>query len=74
MTIEEQFIITQTKVMRQLLLTQQQIAQQLEHNPCGKNLDGQPRVTKYEHLYAMKAPTFKEANEPLAADVWIKAI
>jgi hypothetical protein len=58
MTIHEQFIITQTEVMRQLLQTQQQIAQQLQQNPRGENLDGQPRVTKYEVLYAMKPPTF----------------
>jgi hypothetical protein len=68
MTIQEQFIVTQTKVMRQLLQTQQQIAQQLQHNPHGENLNGQPRVTKYEHFYAMKPSTYEEAKEPLAAD------
>jgi hypothetical protein len=56
------------------LQTQQQIAQQLQQNPCGENLDGQPRVTKYEQFYTMKHPTFEEAKEPLAADAWIKAI
>jgi hypothetical protein len=56
------------------LQTQQQIAQQLQHNPHVENLDGPPLVTKYEHLYAMKPPTFEEAKEPLAADAWIKAI
>jgi hypothetical protein len=74
MTIQEQFIITQTEVIRQLLQTQQQIAQQPQNNPRGENLDGQPRVTKHDHFYAMKLPTFKEAKEPLAADAWIKAI
>jgi hypothetical protein len=35
MTIQEQFMVTQTKVMRQLLQTQQQLAQQLQNNPRG---------------------------------------
>jgi hypothetical protein len=60
--------------MRQLLQTQQQLAQQLQNNPRGENIDGQPRVTKYEHFYAMKPPTFEEGKEPLAADAWIRAI
>jgi hypothetical protein len=50
MTIKEQFIVSESEVMWQLLQTQQQIAQQLQHNPRGENLDGQPRVTKYEHF------------------------
>jgi hypothetical protein len=74
MTIQEQFMVTQTELMRQLLQTQQQLAQQLQNNPCGENIDGQPRVTKYEHFYAMKPPTFEEAKEPLAANAWIRAI
>jgi hypothetical protein len=74
MTIQEQFMVTQTEVMRQLLQTQQQLAQQLQNNPRGENIDGQPRVTKYENFYAMKPPTFEEAREPLAADAWIRAI
>jgi hypothetical protein len=74
MTIQEQFMVTQTKVMCQLLQTQQQLPQQLQNNPSGENIDGQPRVTKYEHFYAMKPPTFEEAKEPLAADAWIRAI
>jgi hypothetical protein len=74
MTIQEQFMVTQTEVMRQLLQTQQQLAQQLQNNPRGENIDGQPRVTKYEHFYAMKPPTFEEAKEPLAVDAWIRAI
>jgi hypothetical protein len=52
MTIQEQFMITQTEVMRQLLQTQQQLAQQLQNNPRGENIDDQPQVTKYEHFYA----------------------
>jgi hypothetical protein len=74
MTIQEQFMVTQTEVMHQLLQTQQQLAQQLQNNPRGKNIYGQPRVTKYEHFYTMKPPTFEEAKEPLAADAWIRAI
>jgi hypothetical protein len=74
MTIQEQFMVTQAEVMRQLLQTQQQLAQQLQNNTRGENIDGQPRVTKYEHFYAMKPPTFEEAKEPLAADAWIRAI
>jgi hypothetical protein len=74
MTIQEQFMVTQTEVMRQLLQTQQQLAQQLQKNPRGENIDSQPRVTKYEHFYAMKPPTFERAKEPLAADAWIRAI
>jgi hypothetical protein len=40
MTIQEQFMVTQTEVMRRLLLTQQQLAQQLQNNPSGENVDG----------------------------------
>jgi hypothetical protein len=47
MTIQEQFMVTQTEVMHQLLQTQQQLTQQLQNNPHGENIDGQPRVTKY---------------------------
>jgi hypothetical protein len=42
MTIQEQFIVTQTEGMRQLLQTQQQIAQQLQHNPVGRILMASP--------------------------------
>jgi hypothetical protein len=48
-TIQEQFMVTQTEVMQQLLQTQQQLAQQLQNNPRGENIDGQPRLTNYEH-------------------------
>jgi hypothetical protein len=34
-TIQEQFMVTQNEVMRQPLQTQQQLAQQLQNNPCG---------------------------------------
>jgi hypothetical protein len=50
MTSQEQLMVTQTEVLRQLLQMQQQSAQQLQNNPRGENLDGQPRVTKYEHF------------------------
>jgi hypothetical protein len=59
MTIHEQFMVTHTKVIRQLLQMQQQLAQQLQNNPRGENLDGLPRVTKYEHFYAMEPPDFR---------------
>jgi hypothetical protein len=74
MTIQEQFMVTQTEVMRQLLQMQQQLAQQLQNNLRGENIEGQPRVTKYEHFYAMKPPTFEEAKEPVVVDAWIRAI
>jgi hypothetical protein len=74
MIIQEQFMVTQTEVMRQLLQTQQKFAQQLQNNPRAENVDGQLRVTKYEHFYAMKPPTFEEAKEPLAADAWIRPL
>jgi hypothetical protein len=50
------------------------MTQQLQQNPRGENLDGQPWVTKYEHFYAVKPPMFEEAKKPLVADAWIKAI
>jgi hypothetical protein len=50
MTIQEQFMVTQTEVMRQLLQMHHQLSQQLQNNPRGENIDGQPRVTKYEHF------------------------
>jgi hypothetical protein len=36
MTIQEQFMVTQTEVMRQLLQTQKQLAHQLQNNPRGR--------------------------------------
>jgi hypothetical protein len=36
MIIQEQFMVTQTEVMRQLLQTQQQLTQQLQNNPRGR--------------------------------------
>ena len=68
-------MITQTEVLRQILQTQQQIAQRLQQQPPhGANRDGQDLVTKYEHFMAMKPPLFTKAEEPLDADAWIKAI
>jgi hypothetical protein len=40
MAIKEQFMVTQTEMMRQLLQMQQQLAQQLQNNPRGGNIDG----------------------------------
>jgi hypothetical protein len=42
MTIQEQFMVTQTEVMRQLLQTQQQLAQQLQNNPRGRTSTASP--------------------------------
>jgi hypothetical protein len=36
MTIQEQFMVNQTEVMRQLLQTQPQLAQQLQNNHRGE--------------------------------------
>jgi hypothetical protein len=38
MTIQEQFMVTQTEVMRQLLQMQQQLALQLQNNLVGRTL------------------------------------
>jgi hypothetical protein len=40
MTIQEQFMVTQTEVMCQLLQTWQQLTQQLQNNPRGENIEG----------------------------------
>jgi hypothetical protein len=40
MTIQEQFMVTQTEVMCQLLQTRQQLTQQLQNNPHGENIEG----------------------------------
>ena len=75
MTISEAFMHAQTVVLRQLLQTQQQIAQRLQQQPPhGANHDGQNLATKYEHFMSMKPPLFTKAEEPLEADAWVKAI
>ena len=73
MTVQEQFVVAQTEVMRQILQTQQLIAQQLQQNRGGNHEGPQP-IAKYDHFVAMKPPLFDEAKEPLAADAWVRAI
>ena len=57
MTVHEQFVVAQTEVMRQILQTQQQTAQQLQQNRGG-NHDGPHPIAKYDHFVAMKPPLF----------------
>jgi hypothetical protein len=66
---------TQTKVLRQILQTQQQIAQQMNRGPPhGANHEGPNQVTMYAQFIVMKPPTFSKAEDPLEAEAWIKAI
>jgi hypothetical protein len=62
-------------VLRQILLTQQQIAQQMQQRPpMGANHDGPQMVTTYSQFIGMKPPAFTKAEEPLDADAWVRAI
>jgi hypothetical protein len=75
MTLVETFMDTQTKVLRQILQTQQQIAQQMQQRPpMGANHEGPQLVTTYSQFIGMKPPTFTKAKEPLDADAWVRAI
>jgi hypothetical protein len=75
MTPSEAFMATQTEVLRQILQTQQQIAQQMNRGPPdGANHEGPNQVTTYAQFIAMKPPTFAKAEDPLEAEAWIKAI
>jgi hypothetical protein len=75
MTPSEAFMDTQTEVLRQILQTQQQIAQQMNQGPPhGANHEGPNQVTTYAQFIATKPPTFAKAEDPLEAEVWIKAI
>jgi hypothetical protein len=75
MTPVETFMATQTEVLRQILQTQQQIAQQMQQRPpMGVNHDGPQMVTTYSQFIGMKPPTFTRAEEPLDADTWVRAI
>jgi hypothetical protein len=48
MTLSEAFMATQTEVLRQILQTQQQIAQQMDRgSPHGANHEGPNQVTTY---------------------------
>jgi hypothetical protein len=75
MTPSEAFMATQTEVLRQILQTQQQIAQQMNRGPPhGANHEGPNQVTTYAQFIGMKPPTFSKAEDPLEAKAWIKAI
>jgi hypothetical protein len=68
-------LCTQTEVLRQILQTQQQIAQQMQQRPpMGANHDGPQMVTTYSQFIGMKPPTFTKAEEPLDVDTWVRAI
>jgi hypothetical protein len=74
MTLAEAFMATQTEVLRQIL-TQQQIAQQLNQRPPhGANHEGPNHITTYAQFIGMKPPTFAKVDDPLEAEGWIKAI
>jgi hypothetical protein len=75
MTPSEAFMATPTEVLRQILQTQQQIAQQMNRGPPhGANHEGTNHVTTYAQFIGMKPPTFSKAEDPLKAKAWIKAI
>jgi hypothetical protein len=55
MTSVETFMATQTEVLRQILQTQQQMAQQMQQiPPCGANHEGSYMVTTYAQFIGMK--------------------
>jgi hypothetical protein len=60
MTAAEAFITAQTEVLRQILQTQQQIAQRLQQpfNNQGPNPDGPTAVMSYDKFGAMRPPLF----------------
>jgi hypothetical protein len=76
MTPTEAFIAAQTEVLRQILQTQQQIAQRLQQpfNNQGPNPDGPNAVMSYDKFRAMRPPFFTEAEEPLEADAFVRAL
>jgi hypothetical protein len=75
MTLSEAFMATQTEVLRQILQTQQQIAQKMNRGlPHGANHEGPNQVTTYAQFIGMEPPTFSKAEDPLEAEAWIKAI
>jgi hypothetical protein len=75
MTSSEAFMATQTQGLRQILQTQQQIAQPMNRGPPhGANHEGPNEVTTYTKFIGMKPPTFSRVEDPLEAEAWIKAI
>jgi hypothetical protein len=62
-------------VLRQILQTQQQIAQQMNRGPPhGANHEGPNQVTTYAQFIGMKPPIFSKADDPLEVEAWINAI
>jgi hypothetical protein len=78
MTSAEELLTAQTEVLRQLLQTQQQMAQHIQHleqrPPHGANHEGPHTVTTYTQFIGLKPPTFAKAEEPLDAEAWVRAI
>jgi hypothetical protein len=75
MTPSKAFMATQTELLRQILQTQQQIAQQMNRGPPhGANHEGPNQVTTYAQFIGMKTQTFSKAEDPLEAEAWIKVI
>jgi hypothetical protein len=75
MTPSEAFMATQTEVLRQILQTQQQIAQQMNRgSPHGANHEGPNQVTMYAQFIGMKPPTSSKVEDPLEAEAWVKPI
>jgi hypothetical protein len=67
MTIQEQFMVTQTEVMLSCKRSSSLL------NSCRTIPVGKTSTANLESP-AMKPPTFEEAKEPLAANAWIRAI
>jgi hypothetical protein len=76
LTPSEAFIAAQTEVLRQILQTQQQIAQRLQHpmHIQGHNKDGPNVVMSYDKFRAMRPPLFTKAEEPLEADSFVTTL
>jgi hypothetical protein len=76
MTPTEAFIAAQTKVLRQILQTQQQIAERLQQpfNNQEPNPDGPNAVMSYDKFRAIRPPFFTKAEEPLEANAFFRAL
>jgi hypothetical protein len=69
MTPVETFMATQTEVLRHILQTQQQIAQQMQQRPpMGANHDGLQMVTTYSQFIGMKLKD--QYSEPERGSEW----
>jgi hypothetical protein len=64
MTPVETFMAAQTEVLRQILQTQQQVAQQMHQGPpIGANHDGPQMVTTYSQFnYRNETPNFHQSR------------